>query len=97
MIFVEPVTIIGEGEYNLDSLIEIKVKDSFFNLDQDIIGCQNDEELTNCTTRHYIDTLINECGCLPFNIRLNDQVIYLLSIITSSILMIGCVIPSVSP
>ena len=81
MIFLEPVTIIGEGEYNLDSLLEIEVKDSFFNLDQDIIGCQNDEELTNCTTRHYIDTLLNKCGCLPLNIRLNDQVIYLLSII----------------
>ena len=56
---------IGEGEYNMNVLKEIKVTDSFLGLDADTKGCQNEEPLHNCTTRHYIDSILNECGCLP--------------------------------
>ena len=63
---------IGEGEYNLNNLKEIEVTDSYLGLDQDVRGCQNDEPLHNCTTRQYLDTLLKECGCTPFTIRLSD-------------------------
>ena len=31
------------------------------------------EEYENCTTRHYLNTVKETCGCLPFNIR-NEKV-----------------------
>ena len=65
---------IGEGEYNLNDLKEIIVTDSYLGLDGNVKGCQNVEPLNNCTTRLYMDTLLRDCGCLPFNIRLSDKV-----------------------
>ena len=60
--------LIGEGEYNLNVLKEIEVTDSYLGLDQDVKECQNEEPFQNCTTRHYIDTIFGNCGCLPVNI-----------------------------
>ena len=73
MIFQEPIKLAGEGEYNLNVLKEIKVTDSFLGLDEDVRGCQIDEALGNCVTRHYIDSLLKQCGCIPFNIKLSDK------------------------
>ena len=64
---LEPVNLVGEGEYNLNVLKEIIVTDSYLGLDPSIKGCQNVETLENCTTRHYIDNLIARCKCVPFN------------------------------
>ena len=72
----EEVKLIGEGEYNLNTLKEIKVSDSYLGLDQDERGCQDEEPLYNCSTRHYMDALIDHCGCLPFNIKLSDKVLF---------------------
>ena len=72
--YTEPVQLIGEGEYNLNVLSEIQVTESFLGMDEVVRGCQNVEPLYNCSTRHHIDTLLNECGCLPFNIRTTDKV-----------------------
>ena len=49
----EPFKLIGEGEYNLDNLKEIKITDSYLGLDQDVRKCQNEESLFSCTTRQY--------------------------------------------
>ena len=78
-IIAEPVQLIGEGEYNLNALKEISVTDSYLGLDQDIRGCQNEEPFYNCTTRHYTKTLRDQCGCLPFSIRLTEKVILFLA------------------
>ena len=64
---------IGEGEYNLDDLIDIQVSDSYLGLDQDVIKCQNEGSLHDCSTRHYIDTVLRQCGCLPLNLRLSGN------------------------
>ena len=69
----EPVKMSGEGEYNLDALKEIEVTTSYLGLDQEVRGCQNVEPFDNCTTRHYIENLLDHCGCLPFHIRLSDE------------------------
>ena len=66
--------LLGEGEYNLDEAGVIAVTDSFLGLSQDVTECQNDEPLYNCTTRFYRNSLLMQCGCLPFNIRLSDKV-----------------------
>ena len=64
----------GEGEYDINILKEITVTESYLGLDQDIIKCQNEEPLDNCTTRLYINSLLDKCGCLPFNLH-SDQVL----------------------
>ena len=70
----EPVHFAGEGEYNLNALKEIKVTDSFLGLDEEVRQCQNEEPFHNCTTRKHVEIFLMECGCLPFNIRLNEEV-----------------------
>ena len=76
--FLEPFRLIGEGIYNLNVLKEIKVKDSFLDMDQDVIACQDVQPLDNCTTKHYMDSLLDECGCIPWNIRISDKVMELI-------------------
>ena len=58
----------GEGKYNLNAIKEIKVTDSFLGLDMEDKGCQNEEPIENCTTRHYIETLLHQCSCLPLKL-----------------------------
>ena len=72
----EAVKLIGEGEYNLNVLEEIRVTDSYLGLDQNVRQCQNDEPLNSCTTRQYLDTFLGECGCLPLTVRLKVTLIY---------------------
>ena len=74
LILAEPVNFVAQGEYILNGLKEIEVTDSFLGLDQEDKQCQNEESHDNCRTRHHIDTLLNECGCLPFDIRLSKKV-----------------------
>ena len=65
---------IGEGEHIINVLKEIEVTDSYLGIDLDFRKCQNKEPYYNCTTRTYIDTILSECGCLPFNIRMSNKV-----------------------
>ena len=65
----------GEGEYKLDVMKQIEVTESYLGLDQHVIGCQNDEPFENCTTRHYMDHLMAECGCIPPNLSVFKKVI----------------------
>ena len=64
----------GEGEYNLNNLMEIQVSESYLGLDQVVKGCQNDEALEECRARNYIDTLLQQCKCLPLSIRGSEKV-----------------------
>ena len=72
--FLDEVSLSGEGSYNLNILKEIKVTESFNELDEDIKKCQNVEAYDGCTTRNYMKQLKRKCGCLPLAIRLSDQV-----------------------
>ena len=73
---LDPVQLTGEGEYNLNSLKEEEVTESFLGMDQSVRGCQNEEHYDECTTRHYIENMQKKCGCLPLSIALSDQVIF---------------------
>ena len=73
--FPETLQLVGEGEYNLNALKEIKVTDSYLGLDLDVIKCQNQEPRKNCTTKQYHDTFLGKCGCLPVNMRMKNKVI----------------------
>ena len=74
MCYLGPVKLTGEGEYNLNIIKEEEVTLSFLGLDQDVRGCQNDEHYDECTTRHYIETMREQCGCLPLSLRISYQV-----------------------
>ena len=65
----------GEGEYNLNDLKETTTTHSFDGLDEKIRHCQNEESINDCTSRHYMDKLLRDCGCLPFQIRQDEKVI----------------------
>ena len=64
-----------EFEYNLNALTKIEVTDSFMGQDENVRGCQPDP-LYNCTTRQYLDALLDQCGCLPLSIRLSNKVFF---------------------
>ena len=75
MLFVlEPVKLVGKGDYNLNNLKQIQVTQSYLGLDQEVRKCQNEESLDTCITNQYLDTVQKKCGCLPFQLRLKNQV-----------------------
>ena len=67
--FLDPITLTGEGQYNLHTLQQIKATESFLSLDGDIRGCRiSTESHDDCTTRLYIEHMKLKCGCLPYSI-----------------------------
>ena len=66
--------LVGEGEYNVEYLKELKVTDSYLGLDKKTKKCQTEESLHNCTTKQYLKTIYGKCGCLPLTMQLNDKV-----------------------
>ena len=73
------MTLPGEGEYNLNSLKEIKITNSFHELDKDVKMCQNyksNDTYDMCTTRYFMDQMRLKCGCLPYaiiNAKMNNE------------------------
>ena len=43
----------------------MKATESFLGLDEDVRGCQIKETYSQCTTRIYKETALEQCGCLP--------------------------------
>ena len=72
---LEHVPFKGEGLYNLNMVKKIEVSDSFLGLSINTRICQNEEKIEECTTKYYIDTLLKQCNCLPFNIRVEEKVL----------------------
>ena len=66
-----------EYTYNLNVVKEMKVTDSFLTLSKDVRQCQNDATFAECRTSRYFQALLAECKCLPFNLKLTNQVIYI--------------------
>ena len=75
-LIIDPVSLFGEGQFNLNNIKEISVTDSFFGLDKNTRKCQNIETYDNCKTRLYIEHLKQECKCLPLSLRLSRKVTY---------------------
>ena len=75
-LLADPVHLTGEGEYNLNSIKEEKVTQSFLGIDQAVRGCQNVEHYDECTTRQFIENMRGKCGCLPLSSFLSEHVIF---------------------
>ena len=71
---LEPVKLTGEFQFNLQSLKEINVSDSFLGLDVTSRKCQNIETYNDCKTRHYIKNMTQVCGCLPLSHIMSEEV-----------------------
>ena len=70
------MTLTGEGQYNINALKEIEATDSFLSLDDETRGCRiSDESHDDCTTRLYMDNMRQKCGCLPFSIASQEEVV----------------------
>lgn len=67
--FSEPLRVYGEGQYNLNSVKEIKVSESFLGLSESVRECQNREASETCKSRKYVETLLKNCKCLDFSIH----------------------------
>ena len=78
-----PVVLNGEGNYNLDEVKQIVVTESFLGLDENTRGCQDRYSIENCTTMSYLQRVMDQCGCLPYNLWINEyriQEVYIIHI-----------------
>ena len=65
------MTLTGQGEYNLNSLREIEVTDSFYELDNEVRKCQSykgNVTYDSCTSRYFMEQMRLDCKCLPYAI-----------------------------
>ena len=73
--YTEPLKLSFDYSYNLNAMKEIKAKDSFLTLDRKIIECEDYETYDDCTTKNYMNKLKKNCKCLPFQLRLTNEVV----------------------
>ena len=73
-----PVRLVGEFQFNLQSLKEIKFSNSFLGLDIDSRKCQNMETYNDCKTRLYMKNMTQVCGCLPLSHIMSKKVCYII-------------------
>ena len=70
---IEPLKLSVDMEHYLNVIKEISVTDSFLSLNEHMKGCQ-EEPTDECTNRKYKTTILNQCNCLPFQLRWNEEV-----------------------
>ena len=58
----------GPGNYKMVSVKEIEVTEYFHNLDEEQKKCQEVESYENCVTRHHIEAIKDECGCISYSL-----------------------------
>ena len=66
--YLDPVTLSGIGEFDLNIIKQVDVTDSFMGLPMEDRNCQNEENFVDCTTRHHLENVLSNCGCLPMSI-----------------------------
>ena len=69
--------LVGEGIYNLNAVKEIKVTESFLGLDNDIKQCQTKDSYLDCTSKHYMERVTQDCGCVPLSLMISKEVLVL--------------------
>ena len=72
-LITEPLELSLDMEISLNVIKEIRVTESFLTLNKDAKGCQ-EESFNECTTTKYKENIINQCQCLPFQLRLSEEV-----------------------
>ena len=73
---LDPLELELEYTYNLNVVKEVKVTDSFLTLPEDDKQCQDEYTWLDCRTNKYLNSLLENCKCLPLNLRLKEQVFH---------------------
>ena len=68
-IFPVPEKFYGSGSIRIKGIKQIQVTDDYLGLDLQARGCQNENTYEDCVTELYLDLLMEECKCLPFNLQ----------------------------
>ena len=66
---LDPVELIGEGNYEVEEVKEVAITDDFVTLDEDSRKCQIVSTFEDCVTQYFLKALIDNCHCLPYNLQ----------------------------
>ena len=66
--YLDPVTVYGEGNYGLSVIKEVKVTEDFLTLDKTVTDCQMESSVADCTSKLYLTALLSSCGCVPLSL-----------------------------
>ena len=73
-LILDSLKIANNKDYNLNVVKEIYVRKSFFSLNKNVRGCQEEESYDQCTTNNYLEALKDKCKCYPLHLRINEKV-----------------------
>ena len=60
-----PVVLLGEGDFSLTDVKDIKVTEEFLGLGEEITNCQTEEQRADCVTRGLRERVLSLCACAP--------------------------------
>ena len=72
-LYAEPLILPLDMEYHLNVVKEINVIEAFLSMDENIRQCQ-EESYDDCAATFFKDALLNKCQCLPFRLKLSEEV-----------------------
>ena len=61
--------LLGEGNFRLGDVKEVKITKDFASLDETTKGCQTETSFEDCVTKKSLETLVNICNCMPYNLK----------------------------
>ena len=64
-----PEKFYGGGNIRIKGVKQVQITNDYLRLDMQTRGCQNDNTYEDCVTDLYLDSLMEECNCLPFNLQ----------------------------
>ena len=65
----DPVLQIGEGNFRLADIKQMRITEDFTSLDEETRKCQTEYRIEDCITNMYLENLKSICKCLPFNLQ----------------------------
>ena len=72
---------------------EIKVTESFLGLDNDIKQCQTKDSYLDCTSKHYMERVTQDCGCVPLSLMISKEVLVLFFVNLSDFFIFASLVP----
>ena len=66
--YLEPLRLVGDGDYNLNLLKEVSTTDDFLTLPLEKRKCQEITDFQSCFSNSSVNSLKKNCNCLPFNV-----------------------------
>ena len=61
--------LLGEGNFRLGDVKEVKITEDFASLDETIKECQTETSFEDCVTQISLETLVNTCDCIPYSLK----------------------------